>query len=586
MPEKPTSQQQLLAKNAELHARLEQAEQTLSEIFGGEADALMIQGVGGAQLFTLQGVDRAYRLLIEEMSEGALTLTAEGVILYANRRFAEMVKTPLEKVIGSAIRAWIAPDSQDALRKLLRHDDMQVRRRGEVMLLASDGALMPAYLSINLLQTEEKQQGFCMLATDLTEQKQLDAIIASERSAQEKLAAAYQSRRALLSVIEDQKRTEGALARANRALTTLSAGNLALVRATSEKELLQAVTNVIVEQAGYVQAVVDYAEDDAGKSMTPKAWSGYEGEDYWAQDISWADAGHGQLPVSKAIRTGKTQVCHDIASDPAFKPWRENAVARGYVSNLALPMSDGKRIFGALSIYASEANAFDTEEVRLLEELANDLAYGIVSLRARNAHEQQTVLLHESLEQSIQTIAATVESRDPYTAGHQQRVGELATAIARTMGLPEDQIKGIHLAAIIHDLGKIHVPAEILSKPGKLTDIEYLLIKQHAQDGYDILKDVTFPWPIADMILQHHERMDGSGYPQGLKGEQILLESRILAVADVVEAMSSHRPYRPSLGIEPALDEIRRGRGSVYDPAVVDACLRVFAESEFAFSGQ
>ncbi len=244
-------------------------------------------------------------------------------------------------------------------------------------------------------------------------------------------------------------------------------------------------------------------------------------------------------------------------------------------------------LFGGLSIYSSDANAFDDEEVRLLEELANDLAYGIVTLRTRKEHEQHAIILRQSLEQSIQTIADTVEARDPYTAGHQRRVAELATAIAQEMGLPEEQINGIHLAGIIHDLGKIHVPAEILSKPGKLTDIEYMLIKQHPQDGYDILKNVKFPWPIADIILQHHERMDGSGYPQGLKGDAILLEARIMAVADVVEAMSSHRPYRAALGIEPALDEIRRGRGSAYDPAAVDACLKLFAEENSSpFSDQ
>ena len=384
----------------------------------------------------------------------------------------------------------------------------------------------------------------------------------------------------------ERRASELSLRQANRALQTLSAGNLALVRATNEDELLQAVTSVIVEHGGYAQAVVDYAEDDPGKSITPKVWSGYESDRCCAEHLSWADTEQGQFPIAKAIRTGKTQVCHDIASDPAFKPWRDSAVQRGYVSNIALPMSDGKRTFGGLSIYSSEANAFNDEEVGLLEELANDLAYGIVTLRTRKEHEQHAVILRQSLEQSIQTIAATVEARDPYTAGHQRRVGELATAIAREMGMPEDRINGIHLAAIIHDLGKIRVPAEILSKPGKLTDIEYMLIKEHPQDGYDILKDVKFPWPIADMILQHHERMDGSGYPQGLDGEQILLESRILAVADVVEAMSSHRPYRASLGIESALGEIKRGRGSAYDPAVVDACLELFGEKEFAFSVQ
>jgi HD-GYP domain-containing protein (c-di-GMP phosphodiesterase class II) len=191
--------------------------------------------------------------------------------------------------------------------------------------------------------------------------------------------------------------------------------------------------------------------------------------------------------------------------------------------------------------------------------------------------------LQKSLEQSIRAIADTVDARDPYTAGHQRRVGELAVAIAREMGLPEEKIHGIHLAAAVHDLGKIHIPAEILVKPGKLSDIEFMLIKTHPQAGYDILKDVEFPWPIADIVRQHHERLDGSGYPQGLKGGQILLESRIMAVADVVETMASHRPYRASLGIRLALEEITRGRDSAYDPAVVDACLKLFGEARFAF---
>jgi HD-GYP domain-containing protein (c-di-GMP phosphodiesterase class II) len=196
------------------------------------------------------------------------------------------------------------------------------------------------------------------------------------------------------------------------------------------------------------------------------------------------------------------------------------------------------------------------------------------------------MLLRQSMEQSIQTIAATVEARDPYTAGHQRRVGELATAIGREMDLSKEQIQGIHFAAIIHDLGKIHIPAEILSKPGRLNTIEYMLIKTHPQEGYDILKNVKFPWPIADIILQHHEKLDGSGYPNGLKGKEILLEARIICVADVVEAMSSHRPYRAGLGVELAMDEINKGRDSIYDPTVVDACIKLFTEKRFTFSSE
>ena len=186
--------------------------------------------------------------------------------------------------------------------------------------------------------------------------------------------------------------------------------------------------------------------------------------------------------------------------------------------------------------------------------------------------------LRETVEGIIHAIAATVEARDPYTAGHQKRVADLAASIAREMRLSEHQIEGIRMAGTIHDLGKVQVPAEILSKPGKISDLEYGIIKTHPQVGFDLLKGIEFPWPITKMVLQHHEKMDGSGYPHGLKGNEILLDARILAVADVVEAISSHRPYRPALGIEKALDQIVQDKGILLDPDVVDACLKVFEQ--------
>ena len=189
--------------------------------------------------------------------------------------------------------------------------------------------------------------------------------------------------------------------------------------------------------------------------------------------------------------------------------------------------------------------------------------------------------LRKALGATVQAIAAVVEMRDPYTAGHQRRVADLARSIASEMGLSKDQIDGIHIAGLIHDIGKISVPAEILSSPTKLTNLAFDLIKTHAQSGYDILKDIEFPWPIARIVHEHHERMDGSGYPNALTGDEILLESRILAVADVVEAIASHRPYRPALGIEKALEEISQNRDILYDPEVVDACLRLFKEKGF-----
>jgi len=189
--------------------------------------------------------------------------------------------------------------------------------------------------------------------------------------------------------------------------------------------------------------------------------------------------------------------------------------------------------------------------------------------------------LRKTLAGTIQAISVIIERRDPSTAGHQKTVSEIARAIAQEMGLPADIVEKIRIAGILHDIGKISVPSEILSKPAKLTDVEFSLVKLHPQSAYDILKEAELPFPIAEIALQHHERMDGSGYPKGLKGNDILPEARILAVADVVEAISSHRPYRPALGIDKALDEISKKRGVLYDAEVVDACLRVFVEKGF-----
>ena len=181
-------------------------------------------------------------------------------------------------------------------------------------------------------------------------------------------------------------------------------------------------------------------------------------------------------------------------------------------------------------------------------------------------------------------MVSAVESRDPYTAGHQIRSANLARNIATEMGLSLEKIEGIRIAGTIHDIGKLSIPAEILSKPTKLSEIEFSLIKEHARRGFEMLKNVESPWPLAEIVYQHHERMDGSGYPRNLKGEEILIEARILTVADVVEAMASHRPYRPGLGIDAAIEEISKERGILYDPEVVDACVKLFQEKRHSLN--
>lgn len=216
-----------------------------------------------------------------------------------------------------------------------------------------------------------------------------------------------------------------------------------------------------------------------------------------------------------------------------------------------------------------------------LNRLRNHLE-DLVDERTAELRESEQKL-RTSLIDSITALASTVEMRDPYTAGHQRRVAQLAIAIAKELHLPKEQIEGIHLAGVVHDVGKIKIPAEILSKPGRLTPLEFELIKQHAQSGHEILKAIDFPWPIAQIVLQHHERLNGSGYPQALTSDQILLEAKIIAVADVVESMTSHRPYRPGLGIDVALQEIELNKGKLYEPEPVEACIRLFREQAYIF---
>jgi HD-GYP domain-containing protein (c-di-GMP phosphodiesterase class II) len=224
---------------------------------------------------------------------------------------------------------------------------------------------------------------------------------------------------------------------------------------------------------------------------------------------------------------------------------------------------------------------------RLANDAGRPLVMGVLQDITEKRRLQENELVYRAkLERSMlgtaETVARMVELRDPYTAGHERRVGEIAAAIAKKLGWDTDRQEGLRIAGSVHDVGKITVPSEILTKPGRLSSVEFELVKTHAQQGYEVLKDIDFPWPIAEVARQHHERMNGSGYPRGLKGKEILPEARVLAVADVVESMASHRPYRPALGIDEALQEIERNSAKLYDPDAADVCIRMFREDGFA----
>jgi putative nucleotidyltransferase with HDIG domain len=227
-------------------------------------------------------------------------------------------------------------------------------------------------------------------------------------------------------------------------------------------------------------------------------------------------------------------------------------------------------------------NAFGDSEVQLFESLAQEIGFGLRSIERQHKlddeiHEKQKTQerLADALKATIEAMARTMEWRDPYTAGHQKRVASISTAIARKMGWDDNAVQALYMAAMVHDIGKVAVPSEILTKPTRLTDLEMQMVQGHVESGYQILKDIPFPWPIADMVRQHHERLDGSGYPHGLKGDQICPEARILAVADTIEAMATHRPYRAARGLSAAMDEVRSEAGEKLDTKVVDAAFEL-----------
>jgi len=275
----------------------------------------------------------------------------------------------------------------------------------------------------------------------------------------------------------------------------------------------------------------------------------------------------------------------DEGSRDPVEGLEELCVPRGgrpLCDDMILATADGREVAVAVSVSPLYASGTKARQDGLQGRV---LVVRNVSLRKHAEAELRKSMgeLRATFRQTVRALASMAEKRDPYTAGHQQRVAKLACAIGRALNLPEDALEGLEMSGILHDVGKVYVPAEILSKPARLSHMEMGIMKSHPEVGFEILREVNFPWPVARTVLEHHERLDGSGYPGGLHGSDICLEARILAVADVVEAMSSHRPYRAALGITAALDEIRAGRGALYDAEAVDACLAIMAEGAFSF---
>ncbi|MEI8371178.1 MAG: HD-GYP domain-containing protein, partial [Planctomycetia bacterium] len=281
----------------------------------------------------------------------------------------------------------------------------------------------------------------------------------------------------------------------------------------------------------------------------------------------------GSAWTSDASRAPDGPAVEDLRLRP-----RDRCVHVGFRSIALVPLRAGDQILGLLHLADNGPGQFTAEAIGFFEGLGASIGVALLREQAEEGLARSALDLHEQLRDTIKAMGAIVGMRDPYTAAHEQRVTSLAAAIAADLGLDDDRREGLAFAGEVHDIGKVAVPAEILTKPAALNDIEFTLVKLHAETGREILSGIHFSQPVAEIVVQHHERMDGSGYPAGLKGDEIMLEARILAVADVVEAMASHRPYRPGFGLDVALAEVHEGAGTRYDGDVVASCERVFAE--------
>jgi PAS domain S-box-containing protein len=381
---------------------------------------------------------------------------------------------------------------------------------------------------------------------------------------------------ASLMDISECKQVEEKIKHLNLILRAIRSVNQLIVKEKNRERLVKGACNNLIKTRGYYSALIALL-DESGKLET------------------YAEAGIGKalLPIVELLKKGELIFCGQkalkqqevvtikdpVSTCPECPLMKQHSGRRA----MTIRLEHSGKVYGFVSVSIPAHIADDQEEQSLFKEVAGDIAFSIHNIELDEELQQSYQRLKKTIDAAIETMSKIIEAKDPYTSGHQHRVCQLTVPLAQELGLSEDKIEGIRIASLIHDIGKIGLPTEILSKPSKLTDIEFSLIKGHSQIGYNILKSIDFSYPVAQIVLQHHERLNGSGYPNKLRGDKTLLEAKIIGVADVVEAMSSFRPYRPALGIDAALEEISKNRGILYDPKVVDACIELFKEKGFKF---
>lgn len=352
-----------------------------------------------------------------------------------------------------------------------------------------------------------------------------------------------------------------------------------LIRAKTIKDLINGVCEGVTRQHPYILASVGLAKPGSDKTFEFVGSAGSALRYLEGLTLSWDENSEfGQGPTGVSVRSRKSVVCSDVEIANNYGSWIHKARECGIRSSISIPFYENEEPLGIFIIYADQPNAFGSAEIELFETLAEELSYGILNIKKQalleieiNKKLKLQKELLENFELTIAAIASTLEFRDPYTAGHQKRVANIAVAIAKELGLTDEVVETVKLASFVHDIGKVSIPFEYLTKPTKLSTLEMEIIKEHAEKGFEILKDIPFPLPIANIVRQHHERIDGSGYPLGLKGDEICFGAKILAVADVIESMATDRPYRFSPGLENSVIEITNNAGRLYDMEVAKA---------------
>jgi len=503
----------------------------------------------------LSELENRNNLILKATGSGIFGIDLQGKCTFINPAAANILGYHRNELIGAnSHSSWHYqypngshyPQNKCPICKTLKNNE---KKQGEEYFIRKDGTFFPVLYYAMPLKKDEQIIGVVISFSDISEQKQ----------------------------------TQEDLLKTNRSLTTLSECNQILIRADNENKLLNDICRVLHTSGKYNLAWISFNNDNDKQSLKPIAWQPQNKNIDSLLNLLQNTDKKLPSPEYKALYSGETIFeRQDLLKSEI--PWVKILNKQEIKTWIALPLIynqkvNNKKVFAILNVLSDSIDDHFSSEVALLEELAGDIAFGLNVIRTQIEHNKFQQDISKSLLQTIKVLGSTTEKRDPYTAGHQQRVSQLAVLIAKKMNLEEQQVEGIRLGAIIHDIGKIYVPAEILNRPGKLSAIELEMIKEHAQAGYDIIKDIDFPWPLASMIWQHHERLDGSGYPNQLKSDEIIFEAKILAVADVVEAITNHRPYRASLGIDTAISEIKQGAGRVYDLAIVTACLDVLNEN-------